>query len=161
MLTVDQLWDFSLQFYAKPNVAKLCIALQDNAKLNVNVLLLCRLLDKEQQMLHTQSLHQIAECAVKLDASLLTPLRHIRRSIPQTTLTESQALDIKKQLLSVELHLEKTQQEQLVAALLRSQLTPSHHNTTHNTLNYVELLATPNNEATQHTLKQLLLIPLE
>lgn len=161
MLTVNQLWDFSLWFYAKPNVAELCIALQDNAKLNVNVLLLCRLLDKEQQTLHTQSFHHLAECAVKLDASLLTPLRHIRRNIPQATLSESQALDIKKRLLSVELHLEKTQQEQLVAALAHSQLMPCQQNTTQNTLNYFELLATPNNKSTQRTLEQLLLIPLE
>lgn len=38
---LNQLWDFSLAFYARPGVDAHCLRLQDHHEVNVNILLLC------------------------------------------------------------------------------------------------------------------------
>ena len=37
----DEFWQFSLEVYARPQVADLCLVLQDEHGFDVNILLLC------------------------------------------------------------------------------------------------------------------------
>lgn len=40
-MTANPFWEFSLEFYGRPGVAQACLALQDEAGLDVNLLLFC------------------------------------------------------------------------------------------------------------------------
>ncbi|CAE6882144.1 hypothetical protein ACOMICROBIO_NCLOACGD_00348 [Vibrio sp. B1ASS3] len=47
-LTLEHLWQFSLQFYGVREVKEACLSLQNNYHGNVNLLLLLRWLDEQQ-----------------------------------------------------------------------------------------------------------------
>jgi uncharacterized protein (TIGR02444 family) len=75
-------WDFACAFYAVPEVAEACLALQDRHGLDVNLLLLCCWLGASRRGRLTDSEIALAEQRVAAwRSSVLEPLRSLRRHL--------------------------------------------------------------------------------
>ncbi|WP_391088959.1 TIGR02444 family protein [Vibrio sp. NH-UV-68] len=107
-LTLERLWQFSLQYYSVREVKSACLTLQNQYKGNVNLLLLLKWLDEQQVSFSEHDWHHLEECLGRSEALLLN-YRELRRKLkfhlPDTLYRES---------LQFELQLEKQQQSDLV-----------------------------------------------
>lgn len=107
-LTLERLWQFSLQYYSVREVKEACLNLQNHFNGNVNLLLLLKWLDEQQVAFQEQDWQTVIECIGRSE-TLLHSYRELRRkfklSIPDTLYREA---------LQFELQLEKQQQSDLV-----------------------------------------------
>ncbi|NOI82251.1 TIGR02444 family protein [Vibrio tubiashii] len=119
-LTLERLWQFSLQYYSVREVKEACLHLQNHFKGNVNLLLLLKWLDEQQVCFQEQDWHKVEECLGRSEA-LLHSYRELRRKLklhlPDTLYRES---------LQFELQLEKQQQSDLVDCINSIELTVNH-----------------------------------
>ena len=77
-------WDFSLRFYAQPNVAETCLSLQDKHGVDVNVLLYLLWLANAGKAVPQSELVAIDRHVKVWREDIVIPLRRIRRSIPKS-----------------------------------------------------------------------------
>ena len=107
-LTLERLWQFSLQYYSMRGVKDACLNLQNHFKGNVNLLLLLKWLDEQQVCFKDQDWLKVEECLGHSE-TLLHSYRDIRRRlkshVPDALYRES---------LQFELQLERCQQSDLV-----------------------------------------------
>jgi uncharacterized protein (TIGR02444 family) len=107
-LTLERLWQFSLQYYSVKDVKDACLNLQNQFRGNVNLLLLLKWLDEQQAAFLDEDWHKVEECLGRSE-TLLHSYRDLRRKlkshVPDTLYRES---------LQFELQLEKQQQSDLV-----------------------------------------------
>ncbi|MFY2510393.1 TIGR02444 family protein [Vibrio pectenicida] len=107
-LTLERLWQFSLQYYSVREVKDACLILQNQFKGNVNLLLLLKWLDEQQATFLDEDWHKVEQCLGRSE-TLLHSYRDLRRKLkfhtPETLYRES---------LQFELQLEKQQQSDLV-----------------------------------------------
>lgn len=119
-LTLERLWQFSLQYYSVREVKEACLHLQNHFKGNVNLLLLLKWLDEQQVCFQEQDWHKVEECLGRSEA-LLHSYRELRRKLklhlPDTLYRES---------LQFELQLERQQQSDLVDCINSIELTVNH-----------------------------------
>ncbi len=107
-LTLEHLWQFSLQFYGVREVKEACLSLQNNYHGNVNLLLLLRWLDEQQLIFQEKDWHLVQSCLGRSE-TLLHSFRDLRRHL------KSQVNDaLYRETLQFELQLEKQQQSDLV-----------------------------------------------
>ncbi|MGR5238832.1 TIGR02444 family protein [Vibrio alfacsensis] len=107
-LTLEHLWQFSLQFYGVREVKEACLSLQNNYHGNVNLLLLLRWLD-EQQLIFQEQDWPLVQDSLNHSETLLHSFRDLRRHL------KSQVNDaLYREALQFELQLEKQQQSELV-----------------------------------------------
>ena len=110
-------WRFSLQFYRLPKVADACIALQEEAGVDVNLLLFLLWQARQRRRL---SMADVAALEAKIapwrDATVI-PLRAVRRSLKSSTsLVEvATAEAFRNRIKAVELEAERLQQEAMFA----------------------------------------------
>ncbi|SJN57550.1 TIGR02444 family protein [Vibrio ruber] len=118
-LTLERLWQFSLQYYSVREVKEACLSLQNNYHGNVNLLLLLKWLDEQQLSIGPQDWHRVMTC-ISATEGLLNSYRELRRKLkthlPDTLYRES---------LQFELQLEKQQQSDLVDCINQLKLQPS------------------------------------
>lgn len=107
-LTLERLWQFSLQYYSAREVKQACLNLQNQFKGNVNLLLLLKWLDEQQVTIAESDWHKVEECLGRSEA-LLTSFRELRRKLKQPL-----ADTLYREALQFELQLEKQQQADLV-----------------------------------------------
>lgn len=107
-LTLEHLWQFSLQFYGVREVKEACLSLQNNYHGNVNLLLLLRWLDEQQFIFQEQDWPLVQDCLIRSE-TLLHSYRELRRHLK---LQVNDALY--REALQFELQLEKQQQSDLV-----------------------------------------------
>jgi len=103
-------WQYSLSVYAQPEVARLCLQLQDTWGLNVNLLLLCGWAANQGVRLSSQDFQQLKGAIAPLNQDLTEPLRQLRRSVDEMAIGDDWKADLKKRLLSLELTMEQMQQ---------------------------------------------------
>ncbi|WP_428772666.1 TIGR02444 family protein [Vibrio sp.] len=107
-LTLERLWQFSLQYYSVREVKEACLTLQNQYHGNVNLLLLLKWLDEQQVSFPAEEWHQVEACLSRSE-TLLHSYREMRRKmklhLPDTLYREA---------LQFELQLEKQQQSDLV-----------------------------------------------
>ena len=131
-LTLERLWQFSLQYYSVREVKDACLNLQNQFKGNVNLLLLLKWLDEQQAAFLNEDWHRVEECLGRSEA-LLHSYRDLRRKlkshIPETLYRES---------LQFELQLEKQQQSDLVDCI--NSITLLHNRSEPLTLRYCRQL---------------------
>ncbi|QMV13129.1 TIGR02444 family protein [Vibrio spartinae] len=117
-LTLERLWQFSLQYYSVREVKEACLSLQNNYHGNVNLLLLLKWLDEQQLSIEQQDWHRVLSC-ISSTEGLLHSYRELRRKLkvhlPDTLYRES---------LQFELQLEKQQQSDLVDCMNQLRLQP-------------------------------------
>jgi uncharacterized protein (TIGR02444 family) len=116
-------WRFSLGFYRRPGVAEACIALQEEAGVDVNLLLF--LLWHAAQR-HQLAVAEIAALEQKIGAwreAAVIPLRAIRRALkaPFALVEAGTAEAFRNRIKAVELEAERLQQEAMYA-LVRDRL---------------------------------------
>ncbi|SHO54795.1 TIGR02444 family protein [Vibrio quintilis] len=117
-LTLEHLWQFSLQYYSVRDVKEACMSLQNNYHGNVNLLLLLKWLDEQQVSIKEQDWNKVITC-INRSEILLHGFRDLRRKLkshlPDTLYRES---------LQFELQLEKQQQSDLVECINTLTLQP-------------------------------------
>ncbi len=111
-------WAFSLEVYAKPQVAELCIALQDEYGFDVNLLLLgLWVAETQRKALDAEGICELREAVAPLNDNLVHPLRWARRwAKPSDRVAETAQHKIYGALKQVELEAERLVQMALVEA---------------------------------------------
>ena len=108
-------WRFSLRFYAREGVAPLCLALQDQHGIDVNLLFLLLFLAYRERRLTPAEVQKIDHAVAAWRALAVQPLRALRRDLKNgvagmdASATEALRSDIKR----CELQAERLQQEML------------------------------------------------
>jgi len=106
-------WRFSLRFYRRPEVAAACIALQEEAGVDVNLLLfLLWHATLEHELLPAEVAALEARVGPWRDAAVI-PLRAVRRTLrsPPALVAEATAEAFRTRIKAVELEAERLQQE--------------------------------------------------
>jgi len=112
-------WRFSLQLYRRPGVADACIALQEEAGADVNLLLFLLWHAAQRRAL---SVEEVAGLEAKVAAwreRAVIPLRAIRRTLksPQALVEAGDAEAFRTRIKAVELEAERLQQEAMYGLL--------------------------------------------
>ncbi|NOH96538.1 TIGR02444 family protein [Vibrio sp. 99-70-13A1] len=107
-LTLERLWQFSLQYYSVREVKDACLSLQNNFHGNVNLLLLLKWLDEQQVSFHEEDWHKVQQCLSRSE-TLLHSYREFRKHLKHHV-----SDSLYREALQFELQLEKQQQSDLV-----------------------------------------------
>ncbi|KFD25744.1 hypothetical protein IH86_24020 [Sphingobium yanoikuyae] len=115
----EAFWAFSLEVYAKPQVAELCIALQDEYGFDVNLLLLgLWVAEMQRKALDAERICELREAVAQLNDNLVHPLRRARRwAKPSDPVAETPRHKIYGALKQVELEAERLVQAEMVETL--------------------------------------------
>jgi len=110
-------WRFSLQFYRLPKVADACIALQEEAGVDVNLLLFLLWHAKQRRQLSTADVAALESKIAPWRDLTVVPLRSVRRGLksPPALLEASTAETFRNRIKAVELEAERLQQEAMYA----------------------------------------------
>lgn len=108
-------WRFSLDFYARPAVAPLCLALQDECGADVNVLLYLLFAAANTRALDDTDLDAIESVANEWRTAVVLPLRTLRRRLrhPVGVFPVERTEPLRSDIKRIELAAERLQQETL------------------------------------------------
>jgi uncharacterized protein (TIGR02444 family) len=106
-------WRFSLQFYRQPGVAEACIAVQEDAGADVNLLLFLLWHGAQKRRLSAQEIGLLDQKIGAWRNLTVIPLRAIRRSLksPPGLVEIGTAEAFRTRIKAVELEAERLQQE--------------------------------------------------
>ncbi len=108
------LWDFSLHHYARAGVSNVCLRLQDECGINVNLLFWAWWLGHRGQTLDSELLAQARRSIHDWDQHYVMPLRQLRRQMKANFGTGNQGIEaIRTHIKHAELLAEKHIQELL------------------------------------------------
>ena len=88
-------WRFSLAVYAMPGVQKECLSLQNEAGVNVNMLLYCAWRGAEGDCPTDVELKRLTAVTRAWQANIITPLRETRNHLKRTGVIDSANAQIK------------------------------------------------------------------
>ena len=115
-------WNFSLRLYTQPQVADLCVQLQDTYQVNVNLLLWCCWLEQQAIDLTAERLQQAHWRVDAWEQDYVLPLRALRRNLKRQFGTADATMEmLRQQIKQAELMAEKQMQiwlEELAAQWL-------------------------------------------
>ena len=108
-------WRFSLRFYARPDVAPLCLALQDQHGVDVNLLFFILFLSLQQRLLTPADVRRIDQAAAGWRTRAVLPLRALRRDLKNAVAPMDMAATdtLRTEIKRCELQAERMQQEML------------------------------------------------
>jgi len=109
----DQFWIFSCAFYDKDGIKEVCLELQDTYNADVNIILFCLWLAKQNIILSPEDFQQIDQKTSHWRTQIIHPLRQARRQIQDHHQNE-QTAEIRKGILENELAAEKFMQSLLI-----------------------------------------------
>jgi uncharacterized protein (TIGR02444 family) len=117
-------WQFSIKFYAVPGVAQACIELQDQAKVDVNILFFL-LWNATQGRTYKKA--DVAEVERMIGAwrdMAVVPIRNVRRALksPPAVMTPEAAEAFRTRIKAVKLEAKRLQQEALYELAQSSRL---------------------------------------
>lgn len=118
-LTLEGLWQFSLDYYAVNEVKEACLCLQNQFQGNVNLLLLLKWLDEQQLDISDSDWPRLL-ARLSHSESLVHSFRDLRRKL-KSHLSET----LYREALQFELRLEKQQQAELVDCVQGFKLSPA------------------------------------
>jgi uncharacterized protein (TIGR02444 family) len=110
-------WRFSLRFYRAPAVADACIALQEQAGVDVNLLLFLLWQAARSRTLSEQEVEQLEAAIRPWREATVIPLRGVRRALksPPDLVAPAVAEQFRTKIKAVELEAERLQQEAMYA----------------------------------------------
>jgi uncharacterized protein (TIGR02444 family) len=125
-------WRFSLRFYRQPDVAGACIALQEEAEVDVNLLLFLLWHATLEQTLSAAEVDALERRIGPWRDATVIPLRAVRRALrsPPALVVPATAELFRTRIKAVELEAERLQQEamyELVRASPLGRKAPSLH----------------------------------
>ena len=108
-------WRFSVKFYAVPGVAPACIELQDQAKVDVNVLFFLLWNATEKRALSAVDVDEVERAIGAWRDMTVVPIRNVRRALksPPPVMAADTAEGFRTRIKAVELEAERLQQEAL------------------------------------------------
>lgn len=108
----DAFWAFSLRFYALPGVSEACLALQEEAAADVNVLLFILWRAHFGVALASDDVKRLDAHVCAWRADVVQPLRSVRRKlkISHTPVGQSPAHELRQKIKALELESERLQQ---------------------------------------------------
>ncbi|WP_160280158.1 TIGR02444 family protein [Cellvibrio mixtus] len=117
--TETSLWDFSLHYYGRPGVSLLCLRLQDEYGVNVNIVLWTLWLGHQGIHLDPAKLAQAIHETRNWDQHYVLPLRQLRRQMKaefgvEDTSIETVRVQIKHAELLAEKHLQQLLEAQII-----------------------------------------------
>src|SRR5215210_6396925 len=110
-------WRFSLRFYRLPGVADACIALQDEAGVDVNLLLFLLWNARMGRVLSRADVEALEGRVAQWRDGVVIPLREMRRQLksPPALVEKGAAEAFRTRIKQIELEAERLQQESLFA----------------------------------------------
>ena len=117
-------WQFSIKFYAVPGVAEACIALQDHAKVDVNILFYLLWNATQGRAFNAADITEIEHRIGPWREMAVIPIRNIRRALkaPPPAMAPEAAEGLRTRIKAVELEAERLQQEALYGLAESSRL---------------------------------------
>jgi uncharacterized protein (TIGR02444 family) len=111
----QDLWHFSLAFYRRPGVADACLALQDAAGVDVNVMLYLLYLAARGRGVHADDMGRIESVAAVWRDAVVVPLREIRRKLkaPLGEFAPAVTCGLRDDVKRIELAAERIEQQAL------------------------------------------------
>jgi uncharacterized protein (TIGR02444 family) len=108
-------WRFSIKFYAIPGVAAACIELQDQAKIDVNILFFLLWNATQSRVLSEADVTEIERTIGPWRDMAVIPIRDVRRALksPPPVMAAEAAEGFRTRVKAVELEAERLQQEAL------------------------------------------------
>jgi len=108
-------WRFSVKFYGMPGVAPACIELQDQAKVDVNVLFFLLWNATQSRALNADEVAKVEATIGPWREMTVVPIRNVRRALksPPAVMTPEAAEGFRTRIKAVELEAERLQQEAL------------------------------------------------
>ena len=108
-------WQFSLQFYSRAEIPSVCITLQDDYGIDINLLFFILFLAKNQRLLTTEDIRRIDSSICSWRQKVVQPLRAIRRELKSgvTPVDKESAEVLRSAIKRDELQAERLQQEAL------------------------------------------------
>jgi uncharacterized protein (TIGR02444 family) len=113
-LDASDFWRFSLRTYDDPAIRASCLALQDSAGCDVNVILLLLYAATRRVALHASDFARIEQASCQWRESVVRPLRAARRAVRSQA---PDSADAYAALKAAELEAEKVSQELLVRGI--------------------------------------------
>ncbi len=109
------LWRFSLAFYRQPGVADACIRLQDEAGVDVNVMLYLLYLAGRGKAISAAEMSRIEAVTADWRSAVVMPLREIRRKLksPLGVFAPAVTAELRNDVKRIELGAERIQQQAL------------------------------------------------
>lgn len=109
----DRFWNFSLDRYRRPGVAEICLVMQDEAGVDVNLLLFCLWCGQEGVALEAEDIAALDDAGPGAwREQVVRPLRAARRAMkePPTAFEPSETERLRTALKHVEIESERLQQ---------------------------------------------------
>lgn len=117
---VSAFWTFSLRVYRCPGVASACLALQDDLRLDVNLVLLAAWAASTHRRLDAVTATRLRQVSEPYQSSVMQPLREARRRLADAFTAPplaALAADRRERLKALELDCERLEQLALQTAL--------------------------------------------
>ena len=114
-IDADALWEFSLAFYEHPGVSRHCLALQDEAGADVNLVLALLFAATRRTALGVDDVRRIDRSCARWREAVIQPLRAVRRAASMGGAPD--AADVYSTLKSAELVAERSEQRLLAREL--------------------------------------------
>jgi uncharacterized protein (TIGR02444 family) len=108
-------WQFSLEYYARPGVEAACLALQDEAGADVDLLLYLLFCARHGRALSGEEVARLDRLVADWRAEVVRPLRAIRRRL-KTGFPDIAAEALRSEVKRLELEAERLQQQQMETA---------------------------------------------
>ena len=110
-------WRFSLRFYREPAVADACIALQEQAGIDVNLLLFLLWHATRKRTLSKTEVENFEAAVAPWRGATVIPLRGVRRALksPPELVVPATAEQFRTKIKAIELEAERLQQEAMYA----------------------------------------------
>ena len=117
-------WKFSIKFYAVPGVAQACIDLQDEAKVDVNILFFLLWSATQGRAFKKADVGEVERMIGAWRDMAVVPIRNIRRALksPPAVMPPEASEGFRTRIKAVELEAERLQQEALYELAQSSRL---------------------------------------
>ncbi len=106
-------WTWSLRLYKRPGVATACIALQDRAGIDVNLLLFCLWTGSRRVVLGNATMKAALRDASRWSGSVVGPLRNVRRTLKAAAQSSRTLQGFRGRVAALELEAERLHQDTL------------------------------------------------
>ncbi|WP_372858676.1 TIGR02444 family protein [Pseudoalteromonas sp.] len=122
LLNSDNFWQFACDLYSKGDMQTRLLNYQNQQGKNVNLCLLLYYLDSLNLTISQTQLNKLEQSISEFDKQALKPLRATRAYLKANQTEVADYANIRQELLSTELKLEKQQQQMLINAVNRLEL---------------------------------------
>lgn len=117
--SVSDFWNFSIQTYAKPEIASLCHELQERFGADVNLVLFMLWAASRGRRLEPAEIEKLADFVNDWREDVVVPLRRVRRTLktPPRDWPAQETESLRKRIKADELEAERLQQTMMSAFL--------------------------------------------